>query len=143
MVQIKRIESFIRKSIWRLTRSTDIIKYVPKSIKNGVIVGDCAVIRNRIHTYDVFSKNRQPIKKNITNYKVAVCVATISNQFIEPMRKKLKQLLKLDKEFGAMYSEYLRLKLKKNPNKEAIEFVKDKLKLIDDKIDVYYESMTL
>jgi hypothetical protein len=59
------------------------------------------------------------------------------------MRKKLKQLLKLDKEFGAMYSEYLRLKLKKNPNKEAIEFVKDKLKLIDDKIDVYYESMTL
>ena len=97
---------------------------MPKSIKNGVIVGDCAVIRNRIHTYDVFSKNRQPIKKNITNYKVAVCVATISNQFIEPMRKKLKQLLKLDKEFGAMYSEYLRLKQKRIQTKKQLSLLK-------------------
>jgi|TARA_R110000803_G_scaffold20007_3_gene51739 hypothetical protein len=143
MVQIKRIESFIRRCIWRLTRSTDIIKYVPKSIKNGVIVGDCAVIRNHTHTYDVFSKHRIPIKKDIANYKVAVCIATISNQFTETLRKKLNQLLKLDKEFGPLFCEYLRLKLKKNPNKEAIEFVQDRLKLIDDKINVYYKSMTL
>ena len=67
MVQVKRIESFIKRAVHKLTRSGNTVKYIPKSIKNGVVIGDCAVLFNKQQTYDVFSKQRQPIKRDISN----------------------------------------------------------------------------
>ena len=53
MVQISSLENFIRKSIWQLTRQGDIQKYIPKELHNGVVVGDCAVIRNKAKSYGI------------------------------------------------------------------------------------------
>ena len=65
MVQISSLENFIRKSIWQLTRQGDIQKYIPKELKNGVVVGDCAVIKNKSKSYDIFSKQRKPIRMTL------------------------------------------------------------------------------
>ena len=78
MVQISSLENFIKKSIWQLTRQGDIVKYVPKKLKNGVVVGDCAVLKNKKNLYDVYSKQRKPLKKDISNHKEAIIIATIS-----------------------------------------------------------------
>ena len=135
MVSIKRIESFIKRAIWRLTRSSNIIKYVPKSIKNGVVIGDCAVLLNKQQTYDVFSKQRQPIKRDIANRKVAICIATLMNQFTEQHRDTLDKLLHLDKEYAVNYAECLRHKHKPISNQDALEYLQDRLAIIVDKID--------
>ena len=143
MVPINSIENFIKRAIWRLTRSSDIIKFVPKSIKNGVVIGDCAVIINKKQTYDVFSKQRQPIKRDIVNRKVAICVATLMNQFTAQHRNTLDTLLHLDKEYAVNYVECIRLRHKTVPNQDAVEYLEDRLYIISSKIDEMYRSMTL
>ena len=143
MVSIKRVESFIKRAIWQLTRSSDIIKYVPKSIKNGVIIGDCAVIVNKQDTFDVFSKSRQPIRRDITNRKVAICVATLMNQYSGTHRDTLDELLQLDKQYVMADSEYIRNKNKNTPNSDVDEYLFGRLATINQKIDKLYRSMTL
>jgi hypothetical protein len=143
MVSIQRIESFIKRAIWRLTRSSNIIKFVPKSIKNGVVIGDCAVIINKKQTYDVFSKQRQPIKQNLANRKVAICLATLMNQFTEQHRNTVEHLLHLDREYAVNYAECLRHQHKPVPNQDAVEYLEDRLIIICNKIDDLYRSMTL
>ena len=143
MVQINRIDNFIMKAIWRITRSDNLIKYIPKSIKNGIVIGDCAVIVNKKNSYDIFSKQRQPIKRNIANRKVAICIATIMNQFTEQHRAKLDNLLHLDKEYSTILPECIRHKRKKTANKDAVEYLEDRLATISTKIDQLYTSMTL
>ena len=92
----KRIESFIQRTIWKLTRSSDIIKYVPKRLKNGVVIGDCAVIRGKsTGSIDVFSKQRQPIVKDLHNHKVAICIATLMNQYTPRHAGTVKELKQL------------------------------------------------
>ena len=143
MVSIKRVESFIKRAIWQLTRSSNIIKYVPKSIKNGVIIGDCAVIVNKQDTFDVFSKSRQPIRRDIANRKVAICVATLMNQYNSTHRDTLDELLQLDKQYSIANSEYIRNKNKNTPNNDVHEYLFDKLMITKQKIDKLYISMTL
>ena len=142
-MNLQYLESFLKKTIWKITRSGSTIKYVPKSIHNGVVVGDCAVIVNKTQTYDVFSKQRQPIKRNITSRKVAICVATLMNQFTEQHRKTLDHLLHLDQEYAVNYAECIRHQHKPVPNKDAVEYLEDRLMLISNKIDEIYKSMTL
>ena len=143
MVQVKRIESFIKRAVHKLTRSGNTVKYIPKSIKNGVVIGDCAVLLNKQQTYDVFSKQRQPIKRDIANRKVAICIATLMNQFTEPHRDTLDNLLHLDKESAVNYAECLRHKHKPISNQDALEYLQDRLAIIVDKIDDLYKAMTL
>lgn len=143
MVSISSIENFIKRAVWKLTRSSPLIKYIPKSINNGVVIGDCAVIRNKQHTYDVFSKQRQPIKKDIGNYKVAICVATLMNQYTDQLRTQLDKLLKLDHDYTENYAEYIRHKHRANTQKDVVEYLQGRLTVISGKIDVIYESMTL
>ena len=143
MVQVKRIESFIKRAVHKLTRSGNTVKYIPKSIKNGVVIGDCAVILNKQQTYDVFSKQRQPIKRDIANRKVAICIATLMNQFTEPHRDTLDNLLHLDKEYAVNYAECLRHKHKPISNQDALEYLQDRLEIIVGKIDDLYKAMTL
>jgi len=143
MVQVKRIESFIKRAVHKLTRSGNTVKYIPKSIKNGVVIGDCAVLLNKQQTYDVFSKQRQPIKRDIANRKVAICIATLMNQFTEQHRDTLDKLLHLDKEYAVNYAECLRLKHKPISNQDALEYLQDRLAIIVDKIDDLYKAMTL
>jgi len=143
MVQVKRIESFIKRAVHKLTRSGNTVKYIPKSIKNGVVIGDCAVILNKQQTYDVFSKQRQPIKRDIANRKVAICIATLMNQFTEQHRDTLDKLLHLDKEYAVNYAECLRHKHKPISNQDALEYLQDRLEIIVGKIDDLYKAMTL
>ncbi len=143
MVQVKRIESFIKRAVHKLTRSGNTVKYIPKSIKNGVVIGDCAVLLNKQQTYDVFSKQRQPIKRDIANRKVAICIATLMNQFTEQHRDTLDKLLHLDKEYAVNYAECLRHKHKPISNQDALEYLQDRLAIIVDKIDDLYKAMTL
>jgi len=143
MVQVKRIESFIKRAVHKLTRSGNTVKYIPKSIKNGVVIGDCAVLLNKQQTYDVFSKQRQPIKRDIANRKVAICIATLMNQFTEQHRDTLDNLLHLDKEYAVNYAECLRHKHKPISNQDALEYLQDRLAIIVDKIDDLYKAMTL
>ena len=90
MGKTKRIESTIQQFIWKITRSTDIIKYVPKRIAKGVVIGDCAVIRNA-HSISVYSKARQPIVQDITSHKIAICIATLMNQYTPKHSKTVKE----------------------------------------------------
>ena len=143
MVQVKRIESFIKRAVHKLTRSGNTVKYIPKSIKNGVVIGDCAVLLNKQQTYDVFSKQRKPIKRDIANRKVAICIATLMNQFTEQHRDTLDKLLHLDKEYAVNYAECLRHKHKPISNQDALEYLQDRLAIIVDKIDDLYKAMTL
>ena len=143
MVQVKRIESFIKRAVHKLTRSGNTVKYIPKSIKNGVVIGDCAVLLNKQQTYDVFSKQRQPIKRDIANRKVAICIATLMNQFTEQHRDTLDKLLHLDKEYAVNYAECLRHKHKPISNQDALEYLQDRLAIIVDKIDDLFKAMTL
>jgi len=143
MVQVKRIESFIKRAVHKLTRSGNTVKYIPKSIKNGVVIGDCAVLLNKQQTYDVFSKQRQPIKRDIANRKVAICIATLMNQFTEQHRDTLDKLLHLDKEYAVNYAECLRHKHKPISNQDALEYLQDRLEIIVGKIDDLYKAMTL
>jgi len=143
MVQVKRIESFIKRAVHKLTRSGNTVKYIPKSIKNGVVIGDCAVLLNKQQTYDVFSKQRQPIKRDIANRKVAICIATLMNQFTEQHRDTLDNLLHLDKEYAVNYAECLRHKHKPISNQDALEYLQDRLEIIVGKIDDLYKAMTL
>ena len=143
MVQINRIENFIRKAIWRITRSDSLIKYIPKSLKNGIVISDCAVLINKKNSYDIFSKQRKPIKRDISNRKVAICIATIMNQFTEQHRDKLDNLLHLDKEYSSNLAEFNRQRGKKTINEDAVEYLEDRLVIISTKIDQFYTSMTL
>ena len=105
----KRIESFIQRTIWKLTRSSDIIKYVPKRLHNGVVIGDCAVIRKKgVGSIDIFSKQRQAIVKDLHNHKVAICIATLMNQYTPRHAHTIKQLKHLDKEHHMVFTEYNR-----------------------------------
>ena len=146
MVPINRIEDFIRRAIWKITRSSALIKYVPKSIHNGVVVGDCAVIRNKMHTFDVYSKNRKPIKKNICNHKIAICIATVMNQFNGNLQAKLIELSRLDNDYAINLGQYHALKLKKQsvPHLEAeFDAVTSKIMELSDRIEAEYTAMTL
>jgi len=146
MVQISSIEAFIKRAIWRITRSGGLIKYVPKSIHNGVVVGDCAVIRNKKHTFDVYSKQRQSIKKDICNHKIAICIATVMNQYNQNFDKTLKKLSKLDSEYAFALGYYHNLKhrVNKEPHLEE-DFEAWEMQVIDlsNQIQDVFESMTL
>jgi len=146
MVSKRSIENFIKRAIWQLTRSGELIKYVPKSIHNGVVVGDCAVIRNKIHTFDVYSKNRKPIKKNICNHKVAICIATIMNQYHGNLQQKLVKLGKLDNEYAVQLGKYhaIKAKLDQSPHLEQeIDQVTQQIISLSDEIEAEYTAMTL
>ena len=112
-------------------------------MKNGVVIGDCAVIINKQNTFDIFSKSRQPIRRNICNRKVAICVATLMNQYSGTHRDTLDELLQLDKQFNIADSEYIRNKNKNTPNSDVDEYLFDRLTIINQKIDKLYRSMTL
>ena len=146
MVPINRIENFIRRAIWRLTRTDSIIKYIPKSIHNGVVVGDCAVIRNKKHTFDVYSKDRRPIKKDICNHKIAICMATVMNQYTGNLDQTLKKLNALDNEYAFALGNYHRFKAKidANPHLQN-DFDRWETKVIElsNEIEALFESMTI
>ena len=146
MVQISRIETFVKRAIWRITRSGNVIKYVPKSIHNGVVVGDCAVIRNKKHTFDVYSKQRQAIKNDICNHKLAICIATIMNQYNQNFADALKKLNRLDNEYAFALGNYhnLKQKISKNPHlEEELDSWENKVIGLSDQIQSEFESMTL
>ena len=146
MVPISRIENFIRRAVWKLTRSDSLIKYIPKSIHNGVVVGDCAVIRNKKHTFDVYSKDRRPIKKDICNHKLAICIATVMNQYNGNLQAKLQQLNRLDDEYAFALGNYhnFKQKIKQNAHMQK-DFDRWESTVIElsDRIDQEFESMTL
>lgn len=146
MVSKHNIENFIKRAIWRITRSGDLIKYVPKSIHNGVVVGDCAVIRNKLHTFDVYSRNRKPIKKNICNHKIAICIATVMNQYNGNLQRKLVELSRLDNEYAINLGQFhaLKSKLESNPHLETeFDTVSSKIMELSDCIEAEYTAMTL
>lgn len=146
MVSKHSIENFIKRAIWRITRSGNLIKYVPKSIHNGVVVGDCAVIRNKIHTFDVYTKNRKPIKKNICNHKVAICIATIMNQYNGNLQQKLVKLGKLDNDYAVQLGKYhaLKSKIASSPHLEQeMDTVTQQIISLSDEIEAEYTAMTL
>lgn len=146
MVSKHSIENFIKRAIWRITRSGNLIKYVPKSIHNGVVVGDCAVIRNKMHTFDIYSKHRKPIKKNICNHKIAICIATVMNQYNGNLQRKLIELTRLDSEYAVNLGQYhaLKSKIDSNPHLEAeFDSVTSKIMELSDHIESQYTAMTL
>ena len=142
MGKTKRIESTIQQFIWKITRSTDIIKYVPKRIQKGVVIGDCAVLRNS-YSISIYSKARQPIVQDLSSHKVAICIATLMNQYTPKHSKTVKELKALDREHAMVFNEHHRLKQKKKADIDVIEFLEDRLIIINDKIDYYYDSMTI
>lgn len=142
MGKTKRIESTIQQFIWKITRSTDIIKYVPKRIDKGVIIGDCAVLR-KTGTINVYSKARKPIVQDLTSHKVAICIATLMNQYTPKHRNTVKELKALDRELKMVFSELNRLENKKKADQDVIDFLSDRLKLTKEKIDYYYTAMTI
>jgi hypothetical protein len=146
MVSKHSIENFVKRAIWKLTRSGDLIKYVPKSIHNGVVVGDCAVIRNKKHTFDVYSKNRKPIKKDVCNHKVAICIATIMNQYKGNLQAKLIELTKLDNNYAIALGQYHRYKAMVNLKPhltDDFEHWEEEIIQLSNKIDAEYTAMTL
>lgn len=146
MVSKHSIENFVKRAIWKLTRSGDLIKYVPKSIHNGVVVGDCAVIRNKKHTFDVYTKNRKPIKKDICNHKVAICIATVMNQYNGNLQRKLIELSKLDNDYAIALGQYHKYKalLEQQPHlSDEFEHWEEEIIVLSNKIDAQYTAMTL
>lgn len=146
MVPINRIEDFVRRAIWKITRSGDLIKYVPKSIHNGVVVGDCAVIRNKKHTFDIYSKNRKPIKKDICNHKIAICIATVMNQYNGNLQRKLVELARLDTEYAFALGNYHNLKHKVagNPHlQNDLDEWESTVIELSDRIEREFTAMTL
>jgi len=142
MGKTKRIESTIQQFIWKITRSTDIIKYVPKRIDKGVIIGDCAVLRQP-SSISVFSKARKPIVQDLSSHKVAICIATLMNQYTPKHSKTVKELKALDREHAMVFNEHYRLKQKKKADTDVLEFLQDRLMIINEKIDYYYNAMTI
>jgi hypothetical protein len=142
MGKTKRIESTIQQFIWKITRSTDIIKYVPKRIKKGVVIGDCAVLRDS-SSISIYSKARQPIVQDLSSHKVAICIATLMNQYTPKHSKTVKELKALDREHAMVFNEHYRLKHKKKADTDVIEFLEDRLTIIKEKIDYYYDAMTI
>ena len=142
MGKTKRIERIIQQFIWKITRSTDIIKYVPKRIAKGVVIGDCAVIR-KAGTIDVYSKARQPIVQDLSSHKVAICIATLMNQYTPRHSTTVKELKTIDKEYKMLFDELQRLKGKKKADKDVVEFLQDRMMIVDEKIDYYYNAMTI
>ena len=146
MVQKNSIEKFIQRAVWRLTRSSDIIKYVPKELKNGILVGDCAVLRNKTKTYDIYSKQRLPLKKDIYNYKLAVCIATILNQYTKIHEGKLKELDQLDLDYSIAIQTYERTKsqIQAKPHLEdKLDDILEEIYQLDTTIQQNYAAMTL
>jgi hypothetical protein len=140
----KRIESFIQRTIWKLTRSSDIIKYVPKRLHNGVVIGDCAVIRKKgVGSIDIFSKQRQAIVRDLHNHKIAICIATLMNQYTPRHAQTIKEMKKLDKEYHMLFIEHNRLSGKKKSDKDVLEYLEDRLQLVRNKIDSFYSTMTI
>ena len=117
MGKTKRIESTIQQFIWKITRSTDIIKYVPKRIAKGVVIGDCAVIR-KAGTIDVYSKARQPIVQDLSSHKVAICIATLMNQYTPRHSTTVKELKTIDKYH---FNDIHNLQKQSNDSKMTIE----------------------
>ncbi len=142
MGKTKRIERTIQQFIWKITRSTDIIKYVPKRIAKGVVIGDCAVVR-KAGNIDVYSKARKPIVQDLTSHKIAICIATLMNQYTPKHNNTLKELKALDRERKMVFNELNRLENKKKADQDVIDFLSDRLKLINEKIDYYYTAMTI
>ena len=146
MVSKHSIENFIKRSVWKLTRSSDIIKYVPKSIHNGIVVGDCAVIKNKKETFDVYSRNRKPIKKDISNHKIAICIATVMNQYNDTFKEQLQDLRDLDMEYAVALGNYDKYKLlidEKPHLTDEYEQWEEEVIVITDRINDVYASMTL
>jgi hypothetical protein len=142
MGKTKRIERTIQQFIWKITRSTDIIKYVPKRIAQGVVIGDCAVLR-KAGKIDVYSKARKPIVQDLTSHKIAICIATLMNQYTPKHNNTLKELKALDRERKMVFNELNRLENKKKADQDVVDFLSDRLKLINEKIDYYYTAMTI
>ena len=146
MVQKNSFEKFVQRAIHKLTRSSSIIKYVPKNLHDDVLIGDCAVIRNKAHTFDVYSKQRQALRKDILNHKIAICMATLFNQYTKPNEDKLIQLAQLDTEYAVAVAHYHRLKaqVEQKPHlDDALTDVQDEVFELSSKIDEYYTAMTL
>lgn len=146
MVSKHSIENFIKRAIWRLTRQGSTIKYIPKSIHNGVVIGECAVIRNKMHTFDVYTKNRKPIKKNVCNHKIAICIATIMNQYNGNLQESLIKLNKLDTEYAVALGHYHSLKERSKTAPHLIqefEEWEEKIYVLSNKIEDVYCNLTL
>jgi len=146
MVPISRIENFIRRAVWKLTRSDSLIKYIPKSIHNGVVVGDCAVIRNKKHTFDVYSKDRRPIKKDICNHKIAICMATVMNQYTSNLDASLRKLNQLDSEYAFALGNYHNYKQKITDNhhmQKDLDRWEARVIELSEEIQTVFESMTV
>jgi len=146
MVSKHSIEDFIKRSIWRLTRKGPIIKYIPKSIHNGIVIGDCAVVRNKKHTFDIYSKQRKPIKKDICNHKIAICIATIMNQYNGNLQAKLTELSQLDTDYAVALGHYHSLKerSKTSPHLSSeFEEWEEKIYVLSNDIEKVYCNLTL
>mgnify|MGYP001204816060 FL=1 len=146
MVQKNSFEKFVQRAIHKLTRSSSIIKYVPKSLHNGVVVGDCAVIRNKAHTFDIYSKQRQALRKDILNHKIAICMATLLNQYTQSHDQQLKELAQIDTQYAIAVAQYHKLKasVEQKPHLEDDLYdVQDEVLELSSKIDDYYTAMTL
>ena len=111
-----------------------------------MVVGDCAVIRNKKHTFDVYSKNRKPIKKDVCNHKVAICIATIMNQYKGNLQAKLIELTKLDNNYAIALGQYHRYKAMVNLKPhltDDFEHWEEEIIQLSNKIDAEYTAMTL
>jgi hypothetical protein len=146
MVQISSLENFIRKSIWQLTRQGDIQKYIPKELKNGVVVGDCAVIKNKSKLYDVFSKQRKPLKKNISNHKIAIVIATIMSQYTDKFKEVLRDLTELDTEYSNATENWTKYKakIKEAPHLEVeLDEWEEQVYVLSNEIEKIYCEYTI
>jgi hypothetical protein len=146
MVQISSLENFIKKSIWQLTRQGDIVKYVPKKLKNGVVVGDCAVLKNKKNLYDVYSKQRKPLKKDISNHKVAIIIATIMSQYTTKFKTVLNDLSDLDNEYQISLENWNRYKAKIDTSphlEDELDAWEEQIYVLSNQIEKIYCEYTL
>ena len=74
---------------------------------------------------------------------MAICIATLMNQYTPRHANTIKELKQLDKEHYMVFTEHNRLKSKSKADKDVVEYLSDRLKLINDKIDSFYSTMTI
>ena len=55
----------------------------------------------------------------------------------------VKELKTLDKEYKMVFDELQRLQNKKKADTDMVEFLSDRLGIINNKIDYYYDAMTI
>ena len=104
------------------------------------------MLRNKTKTYDIYSKQRLPLKKDIYNYKLAVCIATILNQYTKIHEDKLKELDQLDLDYSIAIQTYERTKsqIQAKPHLEdKLDDILEEIYQLDTTIQQNYAAMTL